>query len=114
MQNNYVIKGNGTSLASFSNYANQWYGDLKARYRTCLRRGLNPDDYIPKDLQKILDNYAKGLLEQNRDELTEILVRDRVNETLYQKELEIRSSKAYRLGLFILTPLKKIKQLFKL
>lgn len=109
---NYVIKGNGSSLASFSNYANQWYGDLKARYRTCVRRGLNPDDYIPKDLQKILDNYAKGLLEQNRDELIEILVRDRVNETLYQKELEIRSSKAYRLGKLLLKPLCKIKALF--
>ena len=89
---NYVIKGNSASLTSFANYANQWYGDLKARYRTCLRRGLNPDEYIPKDLQKILDNYAEVISQQ--------------------KELKVRSSKAYRLGKLLLKPFSWLRRVF--
>ncbi len=108
----YVTSGHDNSIATnFNTYAKLWYWNLIARRDTCIRRNI-PERILLDDLQKILDNYAKGLLEQNRDELIEILVRDRVNETLYQKELEIRSSKAYRLGKLLLKPLYKIKALF--
>lgn len=111
---NYVVKGNGVSLASFSNYANQWYGDLKARYRACLRRGLNPDDYIPSDLQKILDNYAKCVLERKSEEVIDKIVTERIQTELYKKEKQIRSSAAFRLGTFLLQPVKQFKRLFQL
>lgn len=107
---NYVVKGNESSLTSFGNYANQWYGDLKARYRTCLRRGLNPDDYIPKDLQKILDMYATRIIEMNNEEQIQKLVESKVNEVAQKKADEVRTSHAYRLGKFLLKPFSFIRK----
>lgn len=87
---NYVIKGNGDSLSSFKNYGKQWYGDLKARYQACIRRGLNPDEILAEDLQIVLDSYA-----------------DAVKGTALKKQAEqIRSSYRFKIGNAILKPWK--------
>lgn len=105
---NYVIKGNGSSLTAFSNYANQWYGDLKARYRTCLRRGINPDEIIPIDFQEILDQYAVQVFEQKYDDIINKIVNGKIKQLLWAQQKQIRSSLTYRVGALILYPIKKI------
>lgn len=109
----YVTNGHENSIATnFNTYAKLWYWNLIARRDTCIRRNI-PESILVEDFQCILNNYAKGLLEQNRDELIEIVVRDKVNACLYQKELEIRSSYAYRIGKILTKPFSFICKILK-
>ena len=110
----YVTSGHDNSIATnFNTYAKLWYWNLIARRDTCIRRNI-PERILIDDFQRILDNYAKGILERNSEELINNIVAERIYAELYKSKQKIRSSHAYRLGKFILAPFKKIKQLFKL
>ena len=90
----YVTSGHDNSIATnFNTYAKLWYWNLIARRDTCIRRNI-PERILIDDFQRILDNYA--------------------HELCYKKEQEVRSSRAYRLGAFLLKPIKMIKKLLKL
>lgn len=61
-----------------------WYWNLVARKAACERRGLNVDEILGEDLKYIFDCIRK--------------------DASFEKEKEIRSSRAYRLGRSILKP----------
>lgn len=95
---NYVIKGNNTSIATNdANYVNLWYWNLHARYRAAKRRGLDADIIIKKDMERVFDNYVKMQL----------------GKAVYTKELEIRSSHAYKIGKSIVSFFQTIAKPFK-
>lgn len=109
----YVTSGHDNSVATnFNTYAKLWYWNLMARRDTCIRRNI-PEKILIDDFQKILDNYAKGLLERNSREVIDKIVSEKLYECIYQKESEIRSSHAYRLGKLILQPLSWVRNLLK-
>ena len=88
---NYVISGHEDSIATDERkYVKLWYWNLNARYRAALRRGLDADAIICNDMQRVFDNYVKM----------------KISKAVLEKELQIRSSKAYRVG-------KKITSFFK-
>ena len=88
----YVTKGHENSIATnFNTYAKLWYWNLIARRDTCVRRHID-ESILIDDLQIILDNYAKVIS--------------------YQKELEIRSSRPYRLGKLLLKPFSWLRRVF--
>lgn len=99
---NYVIKGHEHSIATDErNYFRLWYWNLEARRAAAVRRGLDVDAIMYEDTERVFDNYVKM----------------KVHKAVYDKELEIRSSHAYRTGKAItnvvkrcLHPFRKIKK----
>ena len=90
---NYVTKGHENSIATnFNTYAKLWYWNLIARRDTCVRRHID-ESILIDDLQIILDNYAEAIS--------------------YQKELEIRSSRPYRLGKLLLKPFSWLRRVLR-
>lgn len=88
----YVIQGHLDSISTtFKNYSKLWYWNLIARRDTCVRRHID-ESILIDDLQIILDNYAEAIS--------------------YQKELEIRSSRPYRLGKLLLKPFSWLRRVF--
>ena len=88
----YVVEGHLNAISSsFNNYAKLWYWNLIARRDTCVRRHID-EKILIDDLQNILDNYAEVISQQ--------------------KELKVRSSKAYRLGKFLLSPFMWLKKIW--
>lgn len=71
-----------------------WYWNLVARKATCERRGLDVDEIICGDLKYIFDTIKK----------------EASLEASFEKEKEIRSSHAYRLGKFLLKPFSWLKK----
>lgn len=109
----YVTKGNKSSITSnFNTYARLWYWNLIARRDACIRRNI-PEDILIADLQRILDNYAKKLIVQERDLVIQNVIEDGIREQVFRKELEMHSSKAYRLGKFLLKPFSWIRGILK-
>lgn len=91
---NYVVKGHKSSIATDdSKYIKLWYWNLNARYRAALRRGLDADKIILEDMERVFDKYVDM----------------RIHKAVYDKEIEVRSSKAYKLGHAILTPFRLFK-----
>ena len=78
----------GVEGAITNNFQKLWYWNIFIRHNTCLRRGLNPDQYSIKDFSDVLDIYAGFKVQE--------------------AENKIRSSKSFKLGKFILSPLKYI------
>jgi glycosyltransferase involved in cell wall biosynthesis len=81
-------------ISSVHKGTSAFFWNLLVRYNACLRRGLSPRQLPEKDFEEFIAADYLGLREQGAS--------------------DVRSSKAYRLGKFILTPFKKLKQLFKL
>ena len=89
----YVIEGHANAISTnFNNYAKLWYWNLIARRDTCIRRGID-EGVLVEDLRKIIEDYKNVLC--------------------YKKELEIRSSLAYRLGKTIIAPFSVVRRLYK-
>lgn len=109
----YVASGRDNSVATnFNTYAKLWYWNLIARRDACIRRNIS-ERILIDDFQKILDNYAKGVLERNSREVIDKIVSEKLCERIYQTECEIRSSHAYRLGKFLLKPFSWLRNLLK-
>ena len=95
---NYVIKGHDHSIATDQkNYFRLWYWNLDARRRAAVRRGLDVDAIMYEDTKRVFDKY----------------VDIQVHQAVYDKELEVRASLAYRIGNAIVAPVKKIAGLFR-
>ena len=69
------------------------YWNMEVRKETCLRRGLDVDSIICNDWTYIFERMKDN--------------------ARHEKEEEIRSSHAYRLGKFLLKPLSMMKRLFR-
>ena len=81
----YVVKGHPTAISKgLHREAILGYWNITIRRDAFIRRG-EQEDVLIKDFQEYLDDYA------------------------YQRELQIRSSLAYRLGKFLLRPFSWIK-----
>lgn len=80
----------GLSMAVTANFHNLWYWNLVARIDTCKRRKLDVHEIIKEDFKEILNAYA------------------------YEREMQVRKSKAYRLGKSLLKPFSWIKQIIKI
>lgn len=110
----YVIEGHDNSIATnFDSYARLWFWNLIARRDACIRRNI-PQSILINDLQRILDNYAKELLVKNKEQVLDMIINDRCMKALYEQEMLIRSSKAYKIGSLIIKPIKTIKKLLHL
>lgn len=110
---NYVVKGHENSIATdFRKYASTWYWNLISRRDTCIRRNLKEQILIP-DFQRILDNYAKEIIDKKNQEIIEELAMKYAMEFVWKREKEIRSSYAYRLGCYILKPFKLLQKCLK-
>ncbi len=88
---NYVIQGHENAITNDNNYAKLWYWNLHARYRTAKRRGLDADTIMIEDMKKILNMYNI--------------------KSIYDQEVMIRSSYAYRIGKKIVKPFAWLKRL---
>lgn len=66
-----------------------WYWNLKVREAACKRRGLDSDTLLCEDWKYIISNIQR--------------------DAAYEKERQIHSSLAYRLGKFLLSPLSWLK-----
>ncbi len=67
-----------------------WYWNMEVRKAACLRRGLDVESIISNDWQYIIDGIKK--------------------DTAFEKERQIHSSRAYRLGRAILKPFLLFKK----
>ena len=95
---NYVIKGHEHSIATDErNYFRLWFWNLEARRAAAVRRGLDVDSIMYADTQQVFDNYIKT----------------KVHKAVYEKELEIRSSHAYRIGKKIVDFGKRVTKPFR-
>lgn len=107
----YVIKGHTQAISTnFSNYASLWYWNLKVRQDACHRRGI-PEEILISDFSRILSNYAQILFDECNDNLIESACKVRMQKAVEQKEREIRSSMAYRIGKSMLRPILFVKSL---
>ena len=67
-----------------------WYWNMEVRKAACKRRGLDADSMISNDWQHLIERIKK--------------------DAAFEKEKEIRSSRPYRLGSFLLRPFKWFKK----
>lgn len=89
----YVVSGQGTNLSRLSNYSRLLEDDMKVRYRACTRRGLNLDVFFVPEMSRLIEHYIGCLV--------------------WEKEKEVRSSWAYRVGKVAITPLTLAKKVIK-
>lgn len=91
---NWVNCGNEHSVScdSFRNYIPLWYWNMVTRYDACMRRGLPADTLLP-DFKNIIKNYGDMVA--------------------LQKELDIRSSKTFRMAKAILKPFNWLRSLYR-
>lgn len=87
----YKYRKNIKTMAT-ANYAKHMFWNMLVQYDTCKRRGIDVED-------QVYDWYLKA-------------VEFASAEKIYQKEVEIRQSAAYRLGNTILKPIKWLQKLF--
>lgn len=87
----YKYRRSNKSLTG--DYARHMFWNMMVQYDTCKRRGIDVENQIYDWFENMMDFVAK--------------------EKVYQKELEIRHSYAYRLGAFLLFPIKFVKKLLK-
>lgn len=88
----YKYRDSPTSLSSRKFWCDYW--NIILRHQTCIRRGLLVDNISFNDYQTIILTSAN----------------EEVKVAIKEKEEEIRSSLAYRLGRFLLKPLKIFKR----
>lgn len=106
----YVVTGHENSIANdFRKYASTWFWNLIARRDTCARRNLSERILIP-DFQRILDDYVSQVVDKKYGEIINELAKGYALNLVLQREKEIRSSMAYRLGYFLLKPFKFLQQ----
>lgn len=74
-------------------YGRHMFWNMLVQYDTCKRRGIDVENQVYDWFENMMDFVAK--------------------EKVYQKELEIRQSYAYRIGEFLLSPIKFVKKLLK-
>lgn len=86
----YKYRKNPHALTSISFWCEYW--NILVRHNVCIRRGLSIMDYAFCDFSNIINEKVAILS--------------------YENECRYRSSFAYRLGAYLLYPIKKIKQLF--
>ena len=67
-----------------------WYWNMEVRKAACQRRGLDADSVISEDWQRVIDGIKR--------------------DTAFEKERQIHSSHAYRLGKAFLRPLSLFKK----
>ncbi len=83
----YRINSNSVSRSkTFECY----FWNIIVRYEACVRRGINPDRFALQDYMDTLEEYA--------------------NYQALERENQIRSSKAYRLGKILLRPFKWLRK----
>jgi len=93
----YVIKGHEHSIATDdNNYFRLWYWNLEARRAAVVRRGLDVNTIIYEDMHQVFDNY----------------VAFQTRRAVVEKEYEIRSSMAYRIGKPIVDAIKFVVRPF--
>lgn len=80
----------GVTGAITNNFLKLWYWNIFIRHNTCIRRGLNPEDYAFPDFVEVLEIYG--------------------GEKALKMQSKIYSSKAYRLGRLLLKPFKYISR----
>ena len=80
----------GAGISSANKGVSAFFWNLLIRYNACLRRGLDPRQLPEKDFADFLMEDALGFREQGAS--------------------EVRSSKAYRLGKFLLKPFRWMKR----
>lgn len=80
----------GAGISSANKGVSAFFWNLLVRYNACLRRGLDPRQLPEKDFADFLTEDALGFREQGAS--------------------EVRSSKAYRLGKFLLKPFRWMKR----
>lgn len=85
----YKYRRNGSSLTG--DYARHMFWNMLVQYDTCKRRGIDIEG-------QVYDWYLSA-------------VEFAAAEKIYQKELEVRNSKAYRLGHKLLRPVSWIKKI---
>ena len=108
----YVVKGHNDSITTGrGNYGKLWYWNMLARYEACKRRGLDADTIMPKDFDEALKNYADQLVADKQKDIIESIVNDRLEEAMYQREKEVRSTLTYRVGYAILKPYRWMQRL---
>lgn len=87
----YLYRLHEGSASSPENAARCMYWNVMVLHDACVRRGLDENVYGVAGMEKVLkEEYGKGYLDA---------------------EKEIRSSKAYRLGRFIMRPIKWLKRI---
>ena len=93
--NKFTYKYRNAKGISQTDSVSAFYWNLVVRHRTCIRRGINPNDYPIKDFKDFdgtyLSSYKKSVLTIE----------------------ELLNSYSYRLGYFLLTPLRWIKKCYK-
>ena len=80
----------GVAGAITKNFSKLWYWNILIRHNTCIRRGLNPEDYAIPDFVEVLEIYG--------------------GEKALKMQSKIYSSKAYRIGKLLLKPFKYISR----
>lgn len=80
----------GVTGAITNNFSKLWYWNILIRHNTCIRRGLNPEDYALPDFVEVLEIYG--------------------GEKALKMQSKIYSSKAYRIGKLLLKPFKYISR----
>ncbi len=88
----YKYRNSPTSLSSRKFWCDYW--NIILRHQTCIRRGLPVDDISFNDFQNIILASAN----------------EEVKAAILDKENEIRSSRAYRLGKMLLKPFKWLRK----
>lgn len=86
----YYIGRNEKAITSSNNLSNLWFWNLEVRRMACLRRGLPVYEIIRKDFGHIIENIEK--------------------ETGYIAEMKVRNSFAYKLGKFLINPIKMLRR----
>ena len=107
----YVIEGHPqASSCGTSNKASLWYWNLVARRDAFIRRGRNEEELV-NDFRDYLETYCKEQIRLNSKAIINRMVQSELKAALYQQELQIRNSKAYRLGNFLLKPFRIIRRI---
>lgn len=88
----YYYRINNTSVSKIKTFE-CYFWNIIVRYEACVRRGINPDRFALQDYRDALEEYA--------------------NHQALERENQIRSSKAYRLGKMLLRPFKWLRKLDK-
>ena len=85
----YYYRINSNSVSRFKTFE-CYFWNIIVRYEACVRRGINPDRFALQDYMDTLEEYA--------------------NYQALERENQIRSSKAYRLGKILLRPFKWLRK----
>jgi len=87
----YKYRRNGNSLTG--DYGRHMFWNMLVQYDTCKRRGIDVEEQVYDWYQKAVEFTAR--------------------EMIFRREMEVRSSAAYRIGYAILEPIKWLQRLWK-